>query len=141
RHLPTATRDWLRRVWRGSAYTPPRGCVRLGDLRRTTPLSRDRGRGRGLPVDLHYVEQFLCRHASDIRGHVLEVGDDVYTRKFGGLTVMSSGVLSQTQGPRTTIIADLTRPDLVPAGRFDCVIIVQILQFAADLKAAVRTLH
>ncbi len=43
--------------------------------------------------------------------------------------------------PQTTIVADLSRPDQVPADRFDCVIITQTLQLVADLEGAVRTLH
>jgi SAM-dependent methyltransferase len=134
--------DWLRRRWRGPAYTPPVGRVRFGDLRRTTPMGGDWGLGRGLPVDRYYIEQFLARHAGDIHGRVLEVGDDRYTRKFGGLAVTASDVLNVGPGqPQTTIIADLSRPEQVPSGRFDCVIVTQTLQLIADLEGAVRTLH
>jgi SAM-dependent methyltransferase len=142
RRLPATTQDWLRRLWRGSAYTPPVGRVRFGDLRRTTPVTGSWGLGRGLPVDRYYIERFLARHSGDIRGRVLEVGDDRYTRKFGGLAVISSDVLNVGDGhPQTTIVADLSRPDQMPADRFDCVIITQTLQLVADLEGAVRTLH
>ena len=110
--------------------------------RRKTPVSGNWGLGRGLPVDRYYIEQFLARHAADIRGSVLEVGDDRYTRKFGGVAVTASGVLNVGPGhPATTIVADLSRPEQVPAGRFDCVIVTQTLQLIADLEGTVRTLH
>ena len=48
------------------------------------PVSRSFGFDRGTPVDRRYIEQFLARHAAAIRGDVLEVGDDGYTRRFGG---------------------------------------------------------
>ena len=135
RVLPVSAQDWLRRRWRGAAYTPPVGLVRWGDLRRMTPVSGNWGLGRGLPVDRYYIEQFLARHAADIRGSVLEVGDDRYTRKFGGVAVTASGVLNVGPGhPATTIVADLSRPEQVPAGRFDCVIVTQTLQLIADLE-------
>jgi hypothetical protein len=50
----------------------------------TAPVSRNFGYDRGLPVDRYYIEGFLDRHKSDVRGHVLEVGDDSYTRRYGG---------------------------------------------------------
>ena len=142
RRLPVATQDRLRRAWRGSGYTPPVGRVRFGDLRRTVPVTRDWGLGRGLPVDRYYIDRFLAAHAEDIRGRVVEVGDDRYTRRFGGLAVTSSDVLNVAPGhPQTTIVADLSRPGDGPDERFDCVIIAQTLQLIADLDTAVRTLH
>lgn len=141
-YLPAATQDRLRRLWRGSAYTPPVGRVRFGDLRRTTPVSGHWGLGRGLPVDRYYIDEFLGRHAADIAGRILEVGDDRYTRKFGGLAVISSDVLNiSSGGSETTLVADLSRPGQVPVDRFDCVIITQTLQLVADLEGAVRALH
>ena len=44
---------------------------------RTGPVSEQWGRDRGTPVDRWYIERFLDRHASDIRGHVLEVMDEI----------------------------------------------------------------
>ena len=142
RRLPGTAQDRLRRLWRGSSYTPPVGRVRFGDLRRITPMNADWGLGRGLPVDRYYIEAFLARQAADVRGRVLEVGDDRYTRKFGGLAVSSSDVLNVSPGaPQTTLVADLSRPEQVPADRFDCVIVAQTLQLVADLNAAARALH
>jgi glycosyltransferase involved in cell wall biosynthesis len=142
RALPASAQDWLRRRWRGPAYTPPVGRLRWGDLRRKTPVSDNWGIGRGLPVDRYYIEQFLARHAGDIHGRVVEVGDDRYTRKFGGVAVTASDVLNVAPGhPQTTIVADLARPEQVPSGCFDCVIITQTFQLLADLEGTVRTLH
>ena len=54
----------------------------LGDLRRTTPFTTW-GESRGGPIDRYYVEQFMARHATDIRGRVLEVAGDEYVSRFG----------------------------------------------------------
>jgi len=54
--------------------------IDLGDLRRITPIDSGFGLGRGKPVDRHYIEDFLARNRDDIRGRVLEVGEDTYTR-------------------------------------------------------------
>ena len=55
-------RRWLWAKWRHLDFTPPVGWVQLGSLRRVTPLSRDFGYDRGLPIDRHYIERFLSAH-------------------------------------------------------------------------------
>lgn len=72
--------------------TPPRSTFDFGALG-PDPLTSDWGFSRGLPVDRPYIEAFLERHAADIRGRVLEVGDDSYTRRFGGERVTQRDVL------------------------------------------------
>ena len=53
-------------------------------LRRPHPLRRDFGWQAGQPIDRYYTEQhFLPACRADIRGRVLEIGDDRYTRQFG----------------------------------------------------------
>src|ERR1044071_606160 len=83
----------LKRSWGRITRWPPVGSVGFGALRRLTPISREFGLDRGQPIDRYYVEDFLERNAADIRGRVLEVGDDRYTRKFGGGRVSRSDVL------------------------------------------------
>jgi SAM-dependent methyltransferase len=133
---------------RGSVKTPevqeepPVGQVRLGDLRRVTPVSRVFGYDRGTPVDRYYIERFLARHAADIRGRVLEVGDDAYTRRFGGDRVAVRDVLHVKPGnPSATIVADLADGGQIPSDTFDCVILTQTLHLVYDVRAAIRTLH
>lgn len=121
---------------------PQVGRVDFGDLRRTSPISRQWGLDRGLPVDRHYVTKFLAQHALDVRGRVLEVGDDTYTRRYGGPRVTQSDVLNVHEGtPGTTIVADLGSADHLPSDTFDCVILTQTLQLVYDIPAAIRTLH
>lgn len=118
------------------------GQVRFGDLRRLEPLTRSFGYDRGQPVDRYYIEKFLSEHADNIAGHVVEIGDDHYTLKFGGVRVTRSEVLDQAHpDSNPTIIADLTHADHIPSDSFDCIIITQTLQFIYDVHAAVRTLH
>lgn len=127
------------------AVWPPVGWVRFGSLRRTTPISRIFGLDRGARercIDIFFIERFLSLHHGDIRGRVLEIGDDHYTRKFGGAAVERSDVLHVRSGTEhATIIADLTRDDQIPSESFDCIICTQTLQFVYDLRAALKTLH
>ncbi len=126
----------------GTRRVPSPGRVDFGDLRRTTPISRVFGFDRGLPIDRYYIERFLDAHGGDVRGGVLEVGDDTYTRKFGADRVTRSDVLHVAEGnPRATLVGDLATADHIPAGSFDCIILTQTLHLIYDLRAAVATLY
>jgi SAM-dependent methyltransferase len=140
--LPAPARHWLRAKFQRLTVWPPVGSVRFGDLRRLKPISRVFGFDRGLCIDRYYIENFLAKHAEDIRGHVLEIGDDTYTRRFGGDRVARSDVLHVQEGnPKATIVADLTCADSIPSDTFDCIIFTQTLQVIYDVRAAIRHLH
>ena len=114
----------------------------FGSLRRVVPVSRVFGFDRGQPIDRYYIEEFLVRHAEDIRGHVLEIGESTYTRRFGGDRVSAIDVLHVKPGnPEATIVADLSKADGLPASTFDCVLLIQTLHLIFDVAAAIRTVH
>jgi SAM-dependent methyltransferase len=116
--------------------------VRFGSLRRLTPISREFGFDRGQPIDRYYIENFLARHADDIRGRVLEIKDASYTRRYGGNRVEQSDVLDVAENnQQATIFADLTRADHIPSDTFDCIIFTQTLQLIYDMHSAIRTLQ
>jgi glycosyltransferase involved in cell wall biosynthesis len=139
--LPGAIRRWLRAHFEGSEYVPPVGSVRFGSFRRVEPFSREWGMDRGVPIDRYYIEKFLSEHCQDISGHVLEIGDDRYTRRFGSDKIVRSDILHVAGTPQTTIIADLTSADDIASESFDCIICTQTLPFIYDVRAAIRTLH
>jgi glycosyltransferase involved in cell wall biosynthesis/SAM-dependent methyltransferase len=118
------------------------GHVRFGDLRRVVPISAEFGYDRGQPIDRYYIDRFLARSAGAIRGRVLEIGDDTYTRQFGGDRVTISDVLHISEGnPLATIVADLTQADQIASNSFDCILLIQTLQLIYDLPAAIRTIE
>jgi glycosyltransferase involved in cell wall biosynthesis len=141
--LPAGVRSWIGARVPGLGTPPGTQRVRFGTLRRITPVSRRFGWDRGgLPVDRYYIERFLQQHARDIAGHLLEVRDDAYTRRFGGTNVTRSDVLHPTaDNEKATIVADLTSADHIPSNTFDCILLTQVLPFILDVPAAVRTLH
>lgn len=140
RTMPVSVYRWLRSRRRDAADPIPVGLVRFGDLRRFTPVSRVFGFDRGTPVDRYYIEGFLARNATDIQGRVLEVGDDAYTRRFGGNRVTQRDVLHvSSQNPKATIVADLAAADHIPSDTFDCVVLTQTLHLIYDVRAALST--
>ena len=140
--LPQVALRWVRRRWQTLTRWPPVGRVNLADLRRIMPVSREFGLDRGGAIDRYYIEAFLLRHAADICGHVLEIGDDRYIRKFGGRRVTRTDVLNLHPGnPDTTVVADLANAGNIPSNSYDCIILTQTLQFIYDLRAATSHLY
>jgi len=114
----------------------------LGDLRRVTPVDPLFGGGRGKPVDRHYIERFLSQHAADIRGRVLEVGDDAYTRRFGADRVEHGDVIhADGSNPRATLIDDLAEGHELPGDYFDCFICTQTLTYIYPVQDAIATIR
>ena len=110
-------------------------------LRSTQPISRVFGLDRGLPLDRYYIEQFLQANGQHIRGAVLEVAENVYTKKFGKDVTRSDILHVDAANKRATVIGDLTTPETLPENAFDCFICTQTLNFVFDLHAAVRGIH
>ena len=117
----------------------------LGDFARPNlwspePVSRQFGFDRGMPIDRHYIEQFLARESDRIRGRVLEVEHDLYTRKYGGDRVTRSDVLYKVPGlAAATIVADLANAPQLASDAFDCIILIHTLQYIFDAAAALET--
>jgi SAM-dependent methyltransferase len=69
---------------------------------------------------------------------VLEVRDRRYTQRFGGAGVTQSDVVDiDAENADATIIADLALRGSLPDERFDCLIVIQTLQYVDDPAAAV----
>ena len=120
----------------------PAGVERLSYLQRLQQIGSVHGFDQGLCVDRYYIEQFLSAHAVDFQGHVLEIGDDTYTRRYGGEGVTKSDILHKSaDNPNATIVADLTCADNIPPETFHCIIVTQTLQYIYELSATIRTLH
>ncbi|NMG07856.1 glycosyltransferase [Brasilonema sp. UFV-L1] len=150
KRLPGLVHRFVGTQLQGDKYIPPTGAVDFGSLRRVIPMSQNFGYERGQPVDRYYIENFLARCQDDIRGRVLEVGDDGYTRRFGGgvcgkdfvQRITQSDVLHVTKGnPKATIIGDLASGDNIPSDSFDCFILTHTIQLIYDVRATLKTVY
>ena len=106
------------------------GCSRRAASSATTAACRSTGTTS---------RRFSPAASGDIRGRVLEVGDDTYTRRFGDAQVTRGDVLHVEPVAGATIVADLAGADHIPSGRFDCVILTQTLHLVYDVRAALAT--
>jgi len=135
RRLAGAARRRLR-------LAPPSARDRVG-LRELEPTSRQFGADRGRPVDRFYIESFLAGRSADVRGRVLEIYEDTYTRWYGGERVTRSDVLHKgDHNPAATLYGDLASGEgLGPEldGAFDCFILTQTLLLVWDVPAALAT--
>ncbi len=142
--LPRRFRNWLSRK-RAAARRGLLPLDRVTDfsaLRSVAPYRPAGGWFRGQCVDRYYIESFLATHASDIRGRVLEVADNGYTKHFGGDRVTASDIVDVAQeNSAATLIADLADGASLPDNRFDCFICTQTLMYIYDFRAAIRVMH
>jgi SAM-dependent methyltransferase len=142
-----STRGWYawlrRRLVRGPRpWPPPVGTVDFGALATTRPISNDFGWDRGTPIDRFYIEKFLAAHADDIGGRVLEIGDDTYSRRFGGSKIARQDILHLNPGcSAATLVGDLTQKDVLPREAFNCIVLTQTLQLIFELEQAVWRLY
>lgn len=102
------------------------------------PLDDAYGMGRGTPVDRYYIEAFLDLHKELIQGKVMEIGDRIYTEKFGGKRVSESVILHvEMEAPeRNQIKGDLSTGEGLEAESVDCLICTQTLPFIYDIQSA-----
>ncbi|WP_157082968.1 glycosyltransferase [Novosphingobium lentum] len=138
--LPPGAVHRLRRL-AGLTDAPAPGRVNLGDLARINPISASFGFDRGTPIDRCYIEAFLVRHAGDIRGRALEIGDASYCTRFGTEVTRQDILHVSADNPDATIVGDLSQPGLLPADAFDCMVLTQTLQFIYDMAGAVAEVH
>jgi len=114
----------------------------FGDLGRITPISTVFGLDRGTPIDRYYIEKFLGKNSGFIEGRVLEIGENYYSKRFGGNQVRSYEVLHPQGGPvNTTIIGDLTDISTLPEDYIDCFVCTQTFNFIFDIHQAVAGAH
>jgi SAM-dependent methyltransferase len=121
---------------------PPPGYASFHSWRSVKPIRSNFGWDTdGQCVDRYYIDGFLDRNRDVIRGRVLEVAENSYTRRFGGDHVTHSDILHVVEGaPNATIIGDLATGAGLPDESFDCIILTQVLPFIYDVHAVVNTL-
>lgn len=111
--------------------------TRWYDFRNTKPISSVFGLDRGLPIDRYYIEKFLSVNRGFIRGRVLEVGDNYYSKRFGE-NVTFFDVLHIEKKSNVTLVGDLTNKNTLKENLVDCFVCTQTLNFIYDFNSAVE---
>jgi len=116
--------------------------ISFSDFNRNTPVSRVFGLDRGTSIDRYYIEKFLHKKDGLIRGRVLEVAENHYSKLYGGNKVEAFEVLHATpDNKKATIIGDLTDISSLPENRVDCFICTQTFNFIYDVQSAIAGAH
>lgn len=119
---------FFRRIWRP---------VNWYNLRSIIPISSTFGLDRGTPIDRVYIEHFLELKKKFIKGDVLEIGENTYTKKFGTIDCNSLVFHFDKTNKEADIIGDLTNYKDLPKNKADCFILTQTLNFIYDYKSAI----
>lgn len=138
--VPDSVRDRVnavRSTRREASWRRPR---RLGELRRTTPFGTW-GESRGGPIDRYYVDRFVESHSGDVRGRVLEIAGDEYTRRFGTGVTRRDILDIEPDNSSATFVGDIADAPAVPDDTFDCVFLTQLLPFVWDVHGAFATAY
>lgn len=105
------------------------------------PVSEQFATERGTPVDRYYIDDFLENHSQYIKGDVLEIEDNTYTKKFGKDKVRTSIVMDVcSTAPIVDFNANLETGEGIRDGVADCFILTQTLMYIFDLKSAARNI-
>jgi hypothetical protein len=108
------------------------------DNLRTEPISEIFGLERGTPIDRYYIQQFLSRHASLVKGTVLEIAENTYSKQYAAPNTTFEILHYDKNASNATIIGDLTEEATLPANKIDCFICTQTLNFIFDVQKAIQ---
>ena len=115
--------------------------VKWYNLRKTKPISDIFGLDRGTPIDRFYIEDFLYKNKSLIKGKCCEISENTYTKKFGKKQCVSEILHHNNDNKKATIIGDLSIIETLPKNKIDCFILTQTLNFIYDYESAVKGLY
>jgi len=104
------------------------------------PLNRVFGFSRGTPIDRYYIEKFLNEKRECIRGKVLEVAEDTYTRKYG-TNVTEFFMLHVSSEAPGFIKGNFETGEGIEAETMDCIILTQVLPFIFYCSAAIFNIY
>ncbi len=103
-------------------------------------MSRKFGLERGSAIDRIYIERFLNQHRNIIRGDVIEIAEDTYTRKYGS-EINNAYILHVQNMGNGVIKGNLVTGEGIRDRFVDCAIITQTLSFLPDPKRAIINLY
>lgn len=90
------------------------------------PASRRWGTERGTPIDRYYIEKFLEKNSRLIKGTVIEVSENVYTKRFG--TNIAESLILHVDGRNNTLKGNLETGEGIEEEICDCLICTQTVQ-------------
>jgi hypothetical protein len=115
--------------------------IKLKDILNPKPVSDKFGFDRGQPIDRYYIEKFLKKNSSLIKGDVLEIAESTYTKKFGANGHTSRILHADNSNNSADIVGDLCNTSTLPENSVDCFICTQTFNFIYNYYDAVKGAH
>ncbi|MDO6391763.1 glycosyltransferase [Pontibacter sp. BT731] len=141
-HTPGYLKRLLKKKIKKDKPVPPLNKIILGDFDRTTPFSMYFGYDRGGPIDRFYIENFLEKEATHIKGRILEIGDNTYSKRYGADRITQSDILHvDNSNEQATFVGDISNAPHLPNNTFDCIILTQTLHLVYNFKEALSTCY
>lgn len=112
----------------------------ITDIAPFKPLNRTFGFSRGTPIDRFYIEKWLCDNQDLIKGDVLEIAEDTYTKQFGKSDAISH-ILHVNMEKEGFIKGDLETGEGILENSMDCIILTQTLPFIYNCKNVMSNLY
>lgn len=112
----------------------------LTNLAPIEPLNRKFGLSRGTPIDRYYIEAWLENNKELIRGDVLEIAEDTYTKRFGGSAAISH-ILHVSLEQDGFIKGNFETGEGITEDSMDCIILTQTLPFIYGCDKVIANLY
>ncbi len=110
--------------------------IRVLSLMNLLPVSKTYGADRGGSIVRYYIDDYLSENQQAIKGDILEIGDDHYTKRF-----MKTGDKSFVMKFAPTVqdsdycfSGNLINGDGFNDRKFDCIIMTQVLNFVENIE-------
>lgn len=105
------------------------------------PVSEQFATERGTPIDRYYIDIFLQHNSQYIKGEVLEIEDNTYTKKYGGNHYDSSIVMDvSSKDENIDFNANLETGEGIKESIADCFICTQTLMYIYDLQSVAQNI-
>lgn len=104
------------------------------------PTSKRFGLERGTAIDRFYIEKFLNEHREYIKGSVMEIADNRYTKMFTE-NITESVVMHVNGWGEGVIQGNLATGEGIIENSIDCLICTQTIQFIYDVHNVVRNIY
>lgn len=133
RKLPHKFTTFTRIVIKRAIQTIPRNIYRHFLHQKTKPNSDKYGHDRGTEIARYYIDCFLEAHIEKLNGNCLEFQAPTYLSKYANQEKCKINIIHlEDTNFLANIIADLTKPNNIPANYFDCIICTHVLHMVFE---------
>ncbi|MCM1153910.1 MAG: hypothetical protein NC392_00995 [Roseburia sp.] len=108
-------------------------------------VSKNMGCDRGVSVSRYYIEKFLKDNKKYIKGDVIEIGDNTYTREYGKHNVTCSYIFTADDTTTAVENSQIIHGDLQNGlgcnkNMADCFLLPQTLPFIYDIRNSAKNI-